>query len=74
MKKLYFFCFLKGATTLSRTIFSIPTLSIKGLKVTFSITTLSIMLYVVVLTECHVLFIIMLDAVMLSVVAPFKTN
>ncbi len=53
-----------GATTLSITTFSIMTLSIRGLHVTLSITMLCHY------AEYRILFIIMLNVVMLSVVVP----
>jgi hypothetical protein len=56
-----------GATTLSITTFSMTTLNIKGLYVTLSTTTLCFH------AERHFLFNTMLNAIMLSVVAPFKS-
>jgi hypothetical protein len=59
-----------GATSLGIMTFSVTTLSIKGLFVTFrtfSITALSLKTlghY----AECHVLFIVMLNVVMISVI------
>jgi hypothetical protein len=57
----------RGAATLSRMTFVPTTLSIKGLLVTHSITTLCYNAerrY----AECHILFIVMLSVVMLTVV------
>jgi hypothetical protein len=51
-----------GAMTLSTMIFSITTLIIKGLFATFSITTLCHY------AECRVIFIVMLNVILLTVI------